>query len=340
MRQPQANARSTGAPGAEPSGPAARATRPTSSPLAHAGVAGYKSFLLYPGCDGFGLIDEQDLRSAMPLIASTGLPLLVHAELPGPLEAAAAALNDHDWTQYSTYLASRPDEAELAAIRLLIDLCREFGTRIHIVHLATAQALPMLRAAKAEGLPITVETCPHYLYFSAEEIPARATQYKCAPPIRSAANRELLWAGLAEGTIDMIGTDHSPCPPEMKRAEEGSFLTSWGGIASLSLGLPVMWTEMQRRGFGLDRLAHWMSTSPAQLAGLARTKGRIAEGFDADLVILEPEENLHRHEGRSALPPSHLPLPGREAAGTRPPHHPAGPGRLRRRHVPQPRPRP
>ena len=261
-------------------------------PLAQAGVPGFKCFLLYPGCDGFGLIDEADLRAAMPLIAQTGLPLLVHAELPGPLEAASRALEGHDWTEYATYLASRPDEAELAAIRLLIALCREFGTRVHIVHLATAQALPMLREARAEGLPITVETCPHYLYFEAEAIAARATEYKCAPPIRSGANREKLWQGLIDGDLDLIASDHSPCPPAMKRPDEGSFLTAWGGIASLSLGLPIVWTEMRRRSLPLHRLAGWMSANPANLAGLGSRKGRIAAGFDADLVVFDPDASV------------------------------------------------
>ena len=281
-----------------PWGGAVNGNQPHLLALAAAGVPGYKCFLLYPGCDGFGLIDEPDLRAAMPLIARTGLPLLVHAELPGPLLAAGHALQSSNWTQYATYLASRPDEAELAAIRLLITLCREFGTRIHIVHLATAQALPMLRAARAEGLPITVETCPHYLHFAAEQIHDRATQYKCAPPIRSQANRELLWQAVADGTIDLIASDHSPCPPTMKRLEEGSFLTAWGGIASLSLSLPVMWTDMRARGLGLDLLATRMSTNPAALAGLATRKGRIAEGFDADLVVLDLEASFKVTEDR------------------------------------------
>jgi len=278
-----------------PWGGAVNANQQDLQPLAQAGVPGYKCFLLYPGCDGFGLIDEPNLRAAMPILAATGLPLLVHAELPGPLEAIAASLSDHDWTKYETYLASRPEEAELAAIRLLIALCREFGTRIHIVHLASAQALPLLRTAKADGLPITVETCPHYLHFAAERIPDRATYLKCGPPIRSEANRELLWQALADGTIDLIASDHSPCPPEMKRTEEGSFLTAWGGIASLSLGLPIIWTEMMSRAinpgemWGLSHLATLMSTNSAKLAGLATRKGRIAPGFDADLVIFSPE---------------------------------------------------
>jgi allantoinase len=255
-------------------------------PLAQAGVAGFKCFLLYPGCDGLGLIDEASLRTAMPLIARTGLPLLVHAELPGPLLGAAAGLEDADWNRYETYLASRPDEAELEAIALMIGLCRESGTRVHLVHLATALALPMLRAAKAEGLPITVETCPHYLHFASESVPDGATEFKCAPPIRSAANREGLWGGLAAGVIDLVASDHSPCPPGMKA---GSFLTAWGGIASLSLGISVMWTGMQARGMGLGDLTELMCGRPSQMACLRPPKGLIAEGFDADLVVFDPE---------------------------------------------------
>ncbi len=269
-------------------------------PLAEAGVAGYKCFLLYPGCDGLGLIDEPNLRAALPLIAGTGLPLLVHAELPGPLDAAAASLAESDWTRYSTYLASRPDEAELAAIHLLIELCREFRARIHIVHLASALALPMLRTAKAEGLPITVETCPHYLHFAAEDIADGATLFKCAPPIRTEANRQQLWDAVADGTIDLIASDHSPCPPAMKAGEPaGSFRSAWGGIASLSLGPSILWTHAQHHGLTLDDLARLMSSAPAVLAGLEGRKGRIAEGFDADLTIFAPEESF-------TVTPAHL----------------------------------
>ena len=260
--------------------------------LADAGVPGFKCFLLYPGCDGFGLIDEPELRAAMPRIAATGLPLLVHAELPAPLELAAAGLQEANWHQYRTYLASRPDQAELDAIRLLIQLCREFGTHVHVVHLSSALALPMLQAARAEGLPITVETCPHYLYFSAEQIRDGATLLKCAPPIRSSANQELLWQALMDGTIDLVASDHSPCPPAMKRLEQGNFETAWGGIASLSVGLPVMWTELRRRGLPLTQLARWMAANPAKLAGLSKQKGQIGEGFDADLSVFAPDESF------------------------------------------------
>jgi allantoinase len=260
--------------------------------LAHAGVPGFKCFLLYPGCDGFGLIDEAELRAAMPWIAPTGLPLLVHAELAGPCEAAATGLADADWRSYATYLASRPDEAELRAIALMIRLSREFGCWVHIVHLSSAQALPMLRAARAEGLQITVETCPHYLFFAAEEIADGATLLKCAPPIRTRANRELLWEGLRDGTIDMIASDHSPCPVEMKRLDTSSFREAWGGISSISLSLPVVWTRMVTNGLTLDDLARWMAEFPARLAGLGARKGRIAAGSDADLVVFAPEETF------------------------------------------------
>jgi len=260
--------------------------------LAAAGVPGFKCFLIYPGCDGFGLIDAAELRTAMPLIAQSGLPLLVHAELAGPCDAAAATLAGADWRRYTTYLASRPDEAEVEAIRLMISLSREFGTRVHIVHLSSAEALPLLQAARAEGLPITMETCPHYLFFAAEEIADGATLFKCAPPIRGAANRELLWDALRDGTIDMVASDHSPCPPQMKRIDEGSFKTAWGGIASVSLSLPIIWTAASARGFGLVDIATWMAATPARLAGVSDRKGCIVEGFDADLVVFSPEETF------------------------------------------------
>jgi len=269
--------------------------------LAAAGVPGFKCFLVYPGCDGLGLLDEPNLRAAMPILAKLALPLLVHAELPGPIEAAGISLAGKDFRKYENYLASRPDEAELTAIRLLIDLCREFRAPIHIVHLATALGLPLIRAAKAEGLPVTVETCPHYLYFAAEEIPDGATQYKCAPPIRSHDNRELLRQAAADGTLDLIASDHSPCPPEMKGLEAGDFAKAWGGIASLSLGVsilattlgaPCLATETWDEPAKLLTIARLMSTNPAKLAGIANCKGRIAEGFDADLTVFAPEESF------------------------------------------------
>jgi allantoinase len=257
--------------------------------LAAAGVPGFKCFLIHPGIDGFTMVTEQELRAALPHIARTGLPLLVHAELPGPVDAATRRLAEADWSKYSTYLQSRPDEAELSAIHLMIGLCREYHFRLHIVHLATSQAQDLLRAARTEGLPLSVETCPHYLHLSSDKIPDGQTLFKCAPPIRSRENCEKLWQGLQEGVIDLVATDHSPCPPEMKRLGERSFRTAWGGISSLSLALPVMWSEAHARGFTLSDIARWMAEGPARLAGCETRKGRIAKDFDADFVVFEPE---------------------------------------------------
>ena len=257
--------------------------------LAASGVLGFKCFLIHPGIDGFTMVNEQELRAALPHVVRAGLPLLVHAELPGSVDAATHRLAKEDWSKYATYLQSRPDEAELSTIRLMISLCREYRFRLHIVHLATFQALEMLRAAKAEGLPVSVETCPHYLHFSSDKIPDGETLFKCAPPIRNRENREKLWQGLQEGVIDLVATDHSPCPPEMKRLDERSFRTAWGGIANLSLALPVMWTEAFARGFTLADIARWMAEGPAQLVRCDSRKGRIAKGFDADFVVFEPE---------------------------------------------------
>ena len=261
-------------------------------PLANAGVCGFKCFLVNPGIDGFTMVTEHQLRSALPHVARTGLPLLVHAELPTAIDRATETLIDADWTRYSTYLQSRPDEAELDAIRLMLLLCREYRFRLHIVHLSSSRALPELCAARAEGLPVTVETCPHYLHLAAEMITNGATLSKCAPPIRSRENCERLWKGLRDGTIDMVVTDHSPCPAAMKALDEGNFRTAWGGIASLSVALSLMWTEASKRGFTLLDLARWMAEGPARLAGCHAHKGRLASGYDADLVVFEPEREF------------------------------------------------
>ena len=271
--------------------------------LAGAGVRGFKCFLVYPGIAEFTMITEQQLREALPHIADTGLPLLVHAELPDCIEAATKKLEEADWTEYPTYLQSRPEESELSAIRLLISLCREYGFRLHIVHLSANQALPALRSARLEGLPVSVETCPHYLHFQAEAISRGATQFKCAPPIRGAENREKLWNALKDGTIDLVATDHSPCLPQMKRFAEGNFQTAWGGIPSLSVALPVMYTEARARGSSLMDIARWMAEAPAKLVGCQLQKGKIAAGYDADLVVFDedseflvtPERLHHRH---------------------------------------------
>jgi allantoinase len=261
-------------------------------PLAQAGVKGFKCFLIYPGCEGFQMVTQTQLEWALPHVARTGLPLLVHAELPGPIKTATVALEEADWRRYETYLRSRPDEAELSAIRMLLDLCRRYGFRLHIVHLATALALNDLKHARREGLPVTVETCPHYLHFTAEEIPDGSTLHKCAPPIRSRDNREGLWDALRDGDIDLVATDHSPCPPGMKLQDEGRFDKAWGGIASLSVAINVMWTGMRARGFTLSDLARLMAEKPASLAGLGERKGKVATGYDADLVVFDPEAEV------------------------------------------------
>jgi allantoinase len=258
-------------------------------PLARAGVLGFKCFLIYPGCEGFTVIDQQQLEAALPSIVESGLPLLVHAELAGPIDAAMEGLRDADWRRYATYLASRPDQAELDAIRLMIRLCRRYRFRLHIVHLSTSLALDDLRAARAEGLPITVETCPHYLHFAAEEIPDGATLLKCAPPIRSKENQQQLWHGLRDGTIDMIVTDHSPCPPAMKRLDSGRFDLAWGGIASISLAASILHTECFRQGFTLDEVVRWMSSAPAALAGISHRAGALEVGRDANFVVFDTE---------------------------------------------------
>jgi allantoinase len=260
--------------------------------LANAGVRGFKSFLVHPGIDGFTMVTEQQLRAALPHVAKTGLPLLVHAELPAPIDSATEELRDADWSLYRTYLQSRPEEAELLAIRWLLALCREYKFRLHIVHLSAAKALPELRAARSQGVPVTVETCPHYLHLAAETIPKGATLFKCAPPIRSRENCEQLWQGLSDGTIDLVATDHSPCPPEMKRMKEGNFRSAWGGIASLSVALAVVYSEARQRGFGLTDIARWMSAVPATLAGCHKRKGRLAAGYDADFVIFDTGREL------------------------------------------------
>jgi allantoinase len=262
-------------------------------PLAHAGVLGFKCFLIYPGCDGFTMIDQQQLEAALPFIAESGLPLLVHAELAGPIDAATERLRDADWRSYVTYLASRPDEAELQAIRLMVRLCRQYGFRLHIVHLSTALALDELKTARAEGLPITVETCPHYLHFAAETIADGATLLKCAPPIRTRVNQQHLWRGLRDRTIDMVVTDHSPCPPSMKREDSGRFDQAWGGIASISLAFSIIHTECCDRGFTLDDIVRWMSSAPAELAGIDHRAGALEAGRDANFIVFDTDTEFN-----------------------------------------------
>lgn len=268
--------------------------------LIAAGVPGFKCFLVHSGIDGFAWIDEPQLRKTLAALRGTGLPLLCHAEIVAPVDRATATLNRQqaDWRLYANYLASRPGESELAAIELLIELAGEFDTPIHIVHLGTARALPMLRAARASGLKITVETCPQYLHFASENIPDGATEFKCAPPIRDAANREALWQALLDGDIDFVATDHSPCPPALKHRESGRFDQAWGGIASLGLALPILWSGLDWSGLdrrnvrsprALELVSRWLSFEPARLAGLMGQKGAIQPGSDADFAVFDPD---------------------------------------------------
>jgi allantoinase len=268
------------------------------------GVRGFKCFLIDSGAPEFGWVGEPELETAMPILARLGVPLLCHAEVAGPVDAATAALAGAgaDPRAYATWLDSRPPTAEEDAIALVARMCRATRARTHIVHHSAATALPLIRAARTDGLPLTAETCPHYLHFVAERIPDGATAFKCAPPIRDAANREALWRALADGILDLVASDHSPCSPSLKAMEAGDFVAAWGGVAGLQLALPVTWTEARARGHGLGDVARWMSAAPAALAGLAR-KGAIAAGKDADLVIFDdtatfvvtPEAIRHRH---------------------------------------------
>lgn len=271
--------------------------------LVDAGVHGFKCFMVDSGVPEFGWVRESDLRAALREIADAGSTLLCHAELPGPIESAYAATQGLDPRRYSTYVRSRPREAEDLAIALLVDLCRETRARVHVVHLSSASALDHLRRARDEGLPFTAETTPHYLHFAAEEIPDGATPYKCAPPIRERENREKLWSALGEGLVSLVVSDHSPCTPELKKMEAGDFAEAWGGIASLQLGLPVIWSDARPRGLTLVDLAAWMCEGPARLAQLDR-KGSITVGKDADFVIWDPDGRVeiapamieHRHK--------------------------------------------
>ncbi len=283
-------------------------------PLIRAGVLGLKAFLCHSGIDEFPNATEADLRRAMPAIARSGRPLLVHAELPSLDAGGNMAGHPGDPRSYRGYLASRPPAWEHDAIRLLIELCREYRCRVHVVHLASAEALPMIARARAEGLPLTVETCPHYLVFAAEEIPDGDPRFKCAPPIRGQENRERLWEGLRVGLIDTVGSDHSPAPPALKQLESGDLRRAWGGIASLQLALSAVWTEARRRGWSLAEVVRLMTSRPAELVGLRGRKGVLAPGADADLVVFDPEASCvvdagrlyHRHkitpyEGRTVI---------------------------------------
>jgi allantoinase len=253
--------------------------------LHEAGVFGFKCFLLHSGVDEFPPLDPDELELALREIASFGALMIVHAEDARSIDHAPSPHGE----RYADFLASRPRGAENLAIAEVIELARWTGCRVHILHLSSSDALPMIASARRDGVRLTVETCPHYLSFMAEEIPAGATQFKCCPPIREAGNRELLWRGLADGTIDCIVSDHSPCTAELKRFDIGDFGVAWGGIASLQLGLPAVWTEARRRGHTLLDVVRWMAENPARQVGFT-TKGHIALGYAADVVVFAPDE--------------------------------------------------
>ena len=272
--------------------------------LHQAGAFGFKCFLVPSGVPEFAHVNEDDLRAALPVLAALETPLLVHAELPGPIEEANRKAAKLDPENYKTWLLSRPPSAETKAVEMMIRLAREFNARVHIVHLSSELSVPLIRRAKKEGVRITAETCPHYLFFASATIRNGRTEFKCAPPIRDSRNNRSLWNALGTGAIDFIASDHSPSPPAMKCLDSGDFLKAWGGISSLQLGLPVMWTKMGGRKDALKHLVRWMCSGPAQLAGLEKQKGAIAIGYDADIVVWNPEKRFivrakklhHRHK--------------------------------------------
>ncbi len=268
-------------------------------PLIEKGVLGFKAFLTHSGIDEFPNVTEDDLRKAMPLIAKHGLPLLVHCELSAELSGERPMVN----TSYMDYMYSRPKEWEDNAISMMIRLCGEFNCRTHIVHLSSANSLGQITKAKQAGLPLTVETAQHYLYFNAEDIRDAQTQFKCAPPIRERSNNDLLWQALKDGTIDFVATDHSPAPPDMKRLDDGDFMKAWGGISSIQFALPVLWTAARKRGCSIVDVAKWLCVNPAKLIGKEGSIGRIAVGHKADLVVWDADKTFtvtedyihHRH---------------------------------------------
>jgi len=272
--------------------------------LHRAGAFGFKCFLVPSGVSEFESVTEKDLRAAMPVLAERNAPLLVHAELPGPIDKAAKKLATSDPAKYKNWLLSRPPAAETKAIEMIIRLAREFKAQVHIVHLSSELSLPLIRRAKKEGVRITAETCPHYLFFASSSIGDGRTEYKCAPPIRDSQNNKKLWAALNKGEIDFVVSDHSPSLPAMKCLDSGDFFNAWGGIASLQLGLPAMWTKMRAQKHTLEQVAQWMCAGPAKLVGLDEHKGAMAEGYDADIVIWNPEKSFtvkpeilqHRHK--------------------------------------------
>jgi allantoinase len=258
--------------------------------LLDAGVLGIKAFLTHSGIDEFPNVTLADLRKGMQTLAKYQIPLLAHAELDEMHEGIMAF--EKNPTSYMAYLNSRPKVWEDKAVEMMIALCEEFNTPVHIVHLSSADSIPQIKAARAKGLPLTVETCPQYLYFCAEEIPDANTLFKCAPPIREKANNEKLWAALKDGTLDFIVTDHSPATPDLKKIDTGNLKEAWGGIASIQFSLPVVWTAAKKRGFSTNEITNLMSTHVTKFIGLEHSKGKLQKGYDADIVVWDPEQKF------------------------------------------------
>jgi allantoinase len=270
-------------------------------PMLERGALGFKCFLVDSGVPEFGFLTAPDLELALRTLSGTGAPLLVHAELPGPIANASVEGRP---APYRNYLSSRPEAAETEAIELLRRLCAQTGARAHVVHLSAAEGIDIVRQAKRQGVALSAETTPHYLHLEAESIPDGATEFKCAPPIRDRGNRERLWKGLTEGVIELVVSDHSPCTPELK---QGDFRQAWGGISSVQFTLPIVWTEARRRGHDLPDIVRWLCEAPARLARLEGRKGRIAPGCDADIAVFDPEasftvESTHIHHRHKVTP--------------------------------------
>jgi len=278
------------------------------------GVFGLKSFMIDSGLVEFPNVTEEDLRKGVSHLRNVphrALPLLVHAEIDCGFEKTPA----YDECCFNSFLETRPREWENKAIKILIDLCREFKYPIHIVHLSSSDAIEMIKSAKSEGLPLTVETCPHYLFFSSEEISDKDTRFKCTPPIRENENREKLWDAVKDGTIDFIVSDHSPCNPELKFMDKGSFEEAWGGISSLQFGLSVIWTEARKRGLTLNVVSKLMCENTAKFIGLEMKKGKIEKGYDADIIIFDPDKKFIVEENKIFHRHKETPYSGRELYG-------------------------
>ncbi len=271
------------------------------SEILQTGVLGLKAFLTPSGIDEFQHVSESDLKKGLAQLKEAVIPLLAHCELDADHQGLKL-FEQHPFS-YEHFVNSRPKSWENNAVRLMISLCKEYKTPIHIVHLSSADVLPDILKAKEEGLPLTVETCPHYLFFTAEKIPDKDTRFKCTPPIRDSINNEQLWEALDSGLIDFIASDHSPAPPSLKEADSGNLWEAWGGIIGGQCLLTASWTKAKSKGNQVEQLAKWLCEGPASFIGFGQRKGKIKSGFDADFVVWDPEKSyqlaeeslLHKH---------------------------------------------